>query len=675
MRKFLESIQKRDGKIVPFDRFKIEEAILKALKATGSDDRNIAKRVTDRVLHTLKKRFGTDVPTVEDVQDAVEAELIAAGLVECAKTYILYRQRRSELRESQAFLKKVDGIIHGYISQSDWRVTENANAGYSLSGLQAHVAGAVIAEYTLKHIYPKEIAGAHRNGEFHIHDLGYGTFGGYCAGWSLRELLELGFNGVPGKVAAKPARHFNAALGQIVNFLGTLQNEWAGAQAFSSFDTYLAPFVAKDRLSYEQVKQSIQEFVFAINATSRWGNQVPFTNITLDWTVPDDLKDQPVLYGGRYLAGETYKDFQQEMDLINRAFIEVMLAGDMNGRIFTFPIPTYNITRDFDWDSDNAKLLFAMTGKYGIPYFQNFINSSLKPSDVRSMCCRLQLNMRELAHKTGGLFGSGEKTGSIGVVTINMPRLGFLSKSEEEFFKRLEELLYLAKESLEIKRKEVSRNMEAGLLPWSKRYLGTLNFHFATIGLIGMHECCLNFLKEGIQIPRGKAFALKVLDFFRERLTSFQMETGHLYNLEATPAEGACYRLAKLDKQQDPDIITAGSTVPYYTNSTHLPVTYTDDVFEALTHQDELQTRYTGGTVLHAFIGERMPSTEACKKLVKKIAEQFHLPYFTITPTFSVCPIHGYLKGEHVSCPVEVNGARTSQEEAKAGEQAMQYAH
>jgi len=435
-----------------------------------------------------------------------------------------------------------------------------------------------------------------------------------------------------------------------------MQNEWAGAQAFSSFDTYLAPLAAKDGLSYAQIKQAIQEFVFAINATSRWGNQVPFTNIPLDWTVPEDMLEQPILYGGQFIEGETYKDFQSTMDLINRAFIEVMIAGDMHGRVFTFPIPTYNLTREFDWESENANLLFEMTAKYGIPYFQNFINSPLKPTDVRSMCCRLQLNMRELANKTGGLFGSGEKTGSIGVVTINLPRIGCLAKTEQEYFARLDDLLYLAKESLEIKRKEVSKNMEGGLLPWSKRYLGNLKQHFSTIGLVGMHESCLNYLGEGIDTQRGKAFAHKVLDFFREKITAFQLETGHIYNLEATPAEGTAYRLARIDKKLLPEIITSGTEdVPYYTNSTNLPVNYTEDVFAALQHQDDLQTKYTGGTVLHVFIGEKIDSSEACKKLVKKIAYNFHLPYFTITPTFSICPVHGYINGEHFCCPVSIS--------------------
>lgn len=663
MHKFLESIKKRNGKVVPFDQAKIGEAIVKALKAVGKEDPVLAQAVTEKVVHNLKKKFGYDSPTVEEVQDAVEKELIASGQAECAKAYIIYRNRRSEIRESQAFLKKVDGIIEGYVMQSDWRVAENSNTSYSLSGLQAHISGAVIAEYTLKNIYPKEIAEAHRSGEFHIHDLGVGTFGGYCAGWSLRQLLEIGFNGVAGRVAAKASRHFNSALGQVVNFLGTMQNEWAGAQAFSSFDTYLAPLAAKDGLTYEQIKQCIQEFVFAINATSRWGNQVPFTNITLDWTVPEDMREQPVLYGGKYLEGDTYKNYQKEMDYINRAFIEVMKAGDMNGRIFTFPIPTYNITRDFNWDNENANLLFEMTAKYGTPYFQNFINSSLKPSDVRSMCCRLQLNMRELANKTGGLFGSGEKTGSIGVVTINLPRIGFVSKTEDEFFKKLDDLIYLAKESLEIKRKEVSRNMEAGLLPWSKRYLGNLKSHFSTIGLVGTHECCLNFLGEGIDTPKGKEFALKVLEFFRERIVAIQLETGHIFNLEATPAEGTAYRLAKIDKKRYPQIITSGEDVPYYTNSTHLPVSYTDDVFETLQHQDDLQTKYTGGTVVHVFLGEKVESAEVCKNLVKKIAYAFRMPYFTITPTFSVCPVHGYIKGEHFECPVGVGGEKPAAEQ------------
>jgi ribonucleoside-triphosphate reductase len=669
VQKFLESVRKRDGSITPFDKNRVTEAIFSAAKAVGGSDRKIAEQLSEKVIHSLKKKFGTRVPGVEEVQDVIEKELIEAGHAKTAKAFILYRTKRAELRESSAFLKKISSIVDGYVSCSDWRVLENSNAGYSLSGMQAHISGAVIAEYALRTVYPEEISNAHKNGDFHIHDLGNGVFSGYCAGWSLGQLFELGFNGVPGRISARPAKHFNAALGQIVNFMGTLQNEWAGAQAFNSFDTYLAPLAAKDDLSYGQIKQSLQEFIFATNATSRWGNQVPFTNITMDWTVPEDMKENPVLYGGEYLENETYGDYQDAVQQINKAFLEIMAAGDMHGRVFTFPIPTYNITKNFEWDSDAANILFEMTAKYGIPYFQNFVNSSLKPSDVRSMCCRLQLNLKELRSKTGGLFGSGDKTGSIGVVTINMPKIGYLAKEDSDFFERLEQLMYLAKESLEIKRKEVSKNLENGLLPWSKRYLGTLDYHFSTIGLLGMNEACLNFFGEGIATKQGKEFALKTLDFMRNRLQEFQQETGHIYNLEATPAEGASYRLARIDKRLYPEIKTAGSKEPYYTNSTQLPVNYTDDIFEALQHQDELQVKYTGGTVLHGFLGEAVSDAEACKKLVKKIAYSFKLPYYTITPTFSICPVHGYIKGAHFNCPVELNG-----NEAKGGEAQWQSA-
>lgn len=656
MKKFLEKVKKRDGRIAPFQKEKIEEAIFKAAKAVGGKDRETARKLADRVVHRLKKKFGTKIPTVEQIQDEVEKELIESGHAKTAKAYILYRAERNRIRDTKAFLEKSADIIEEYVLEKSWRVKENSNASYSLSGLQAHVSDTIISKYTLKNIYPPEISKAHKSASFHLHDLGVGTFAAYCAGWSLRQLLEEGFNGVSGRIAAKPAKHFNAALGQMVNFMGTMQNEWAGAQAFSSFDTYLAPLAAKDGLDYDRIKQSIQEFVFAINATSRWGNQVPFTNITLDWTVPEDMKGTPAIWGGKELK-ETYSDFQDEMDLINRAFIEVMTAGDMNGRVFTFPIPTYNITREFDWDNENANMLFEMTAKYGTPYFQNFINSSLKPHDVRSMCCRLQLDVRELKQKTGGLFGSGEKTGSIGVVTINMPQLGYLSKDENDFFERLDYLMYLAKESLEIKRKEVEKNMKNGLLPWSNRYLGTFDYHFATIGLSGMNECCLNFLGQNIVGKEGRKLALKTLDFMRGKLKDFQEETGNIYNLEATPAEGTSYRLARIDKNNYPDIITAGTQeAPYYSNSTHLPVDYTDDIFDALEHQDELQCKYTGGTVLHGFLGERMSSGEACKKLVRTIAYNFKLPYFTITPTFSICPVHGYIAGKHYTCPVKVSG-------------------
>ncbi len=665
------SIRKRDGRIVEFDRKKITEAIFKAAKAVGGEDRKISEILSQKVVEELKKRAGKRVPTVEEAQDVVEKVLIEEGHAKTAKSFILYRDKRAGLRDVKSFLAKADEIVQGYLMEFDWRSKENSNASYSLSGLQAHVSGAVLAEYTLNHIYPKEISDSHRNADFHIHDLGIGTFGGYCAGWSLRQLMLEGFNGVPGRVAAKPAKHFNAALGQIVNFFGTLQNEWAGAQAFSSFDTYLAPLVRKDNLNYERVKQSIQEFVFAINQTSRWGNQVPFTNLTFDWVVPEDMEGQKIIYGGS-TVNETYADYQKEMDLINKAFIEVMTEGDMDGRIFTFPIPTYNITRDFDWNSENSELLFEMTAKYGIPYFQNFVNSSLKPGDVRSMCCRLQLDVRDLKYKTGGLFGSGEQTGSIGVVTVNMPKLAHTSKNEEELFEKLERLLYLGKESLEIKRKEVMKNMNQGLLPYTKRYLGHLNNHFATLGIVGMNEACENFFGKNIASPEGKRLSSKVLDFFRENLTQFQEETGHIFNLEATPAEGTSYRLAKIDKKHFPEIKTAGTKNPFYTNSTHLPVGYTNDIFDALDHQDELQVKYTGGTVLHGFIGEQISSSGGCRRLVKKIAENYRLPYYTVTPTFSVCPVHGYIKGEHRECPLTVNGGNENGEKMRAKNRSIQ---
>ena len=657
VKKFLENVEKRDGSLAPYSRKRVEDAIFAAAKAAGGSDRAKAEEIAERIEHVLKKKFGTQPVPVEVIQDTVEKELIETGHAKTAKAYILYRQKRAQMRDSAAFLQKVQNIIHGYVQFSDWRVAENSNTSYSLSGLQAHISGAVMAEYALQNVYPKEISEAHRSADFHIHDLGNGAFSGYCAGWSLRDLLETGFNGVSGRVAAKPAKHFNAALGQIVNFMGTLQNEWAGAQAFNSFDTYLAPLVKKDGLDYEGVKQSIQEFIFATNATSRWGNQVPFTNVTLDWVVPGDMRDLPVMYGGKELNSEYYGDFQKEIDMINKGFIEVMEAGDMNGRVFTFPIPTYNITKEFDWDSENAQALFDMTAKYGIPYFQNFINSSLKPSDVRSMCCRLQLNLKELRQKTGGLFGSGEKTGSIGVVTLNMPKLGYLAKDDTDFFERIETLMYLGKESLEIKRKEVNKHMDAGLLPWSKRFLESLNNHFSTIGLVGMHESLLNFLGNGIETKEGKEFALKTLNFIRDKLSEYQEETGHIYNLEATPAEGTSYRLARIDRKHYPEIKASGKSEPFYTNSTHLPVDYTNDIFDALKHQDELQSSYTGGTVLHGFIGEAISSGESCAKLVKKIAYNFKLPYYTITPTFSICPVHGYVKGKHEKCPVSAKAA------------------
>ncbi len=542
----------------------------------------------------------------------------------------------------------VASTIDEYLERSDWRVHANANQGYSLGGMILNISGKITASYWLNRVYPEGVRRAHVEGDFHIHDLD--LFAGYCAGWSLRQLLEEGFNGVPGRVESGPAKHFETALGQMVNFLGTLQNEWAGAQAFSSFDTLLAPYVKNDGLSYQQVRQAVQQFVFNLNVPSRWGMQTPFTNITLDWTVPEDLAGTNPRIAGTPQP-YTYADCRSEMDMINRAFIEVMTAGDAKGRVFTFPIPTYNITKDFVWDSPNAELLFGMTAKYGIPYFQNFVNSALDPKDVRSMCCRLQLDLRALKARGGGLFGSAEMTGSVGVVTINLARIGYLAGDKDDFLVRLGALMDLAKDSLEIKRAQVQKNIDSGLLPYTKRYLGTLRNHFSTIGLNGMNEAALNLLGVGIASPEGRAFALETLDFMRERLVRYQEETGHLYNLEATPAEGTTYRFAKEDRARWPDIAQAGTTqAPYYTNSSHLPVGHTDDPLAALDHQDGLQTRYTGGTVLHLFLGERVRDWKACARFVRKVAEGYRLPYFTLTPTFSVCPSHGYLAGEVPEC-------------------------
>ncbi len=647
----VEKIRKRDGRIVKFEKNKITDAIWKAAKAIGGKDKESAEKLADKVVEYLNEKHKNKIPTVEDAQDAVEKILIENGRAKTAKAYILYREQRRKVRDATSLLLDSAKIVDEYIYREDWRVNENANVGYSFPGLMMHSSGAVLAHYALNDVYPQEISGAHVNGDFHLHDLSM-SIAGYCAGWSLKDLLMKGFNGVAGHVDSAPARHLRSALGQMVNFIGTLQNEWAGAQAFSSVDTYLAPFVRKDNLSYEQIKQAIQEFIFSINATSRWGGQSPFSNITLDWTVPEDLKDQPVVWGGK-MQSETYADFQKEMDMINKAFIEVMMKGDMHGRVFTFPIPTYNITKDFDWDTENATLLFKMTAKYGLPYFQNFVNSDLKPSDVRSMCCRLQLDLRELRKKTGALFGSGELTGSVGVVTINMPRIGYLSKNEDEFFGKLDRYMYLAKQALEIKRKIVNANMEKGLLPYSKAYLGSLNNHFSTIGLVGMHEACLNFLGKGIETKEGQEFAIKVLNFMRQELANYQEETGNIYNLEATPAEGTSYRLARIDKKLYPNIITSGTKEsPYYTNSTQLPVNYTDDLYFALKHQEPLQQLYTGGTVVHIFLGEALNDADSAKMLIKRVTEQFRIPYYTLSPTFSICPVHGYIAGEQWECPI-----------------------
>ncbi|MDP3962887.1 MAG: ribonucleoside triphosphate reductase [bacterium] len=640
---------KRDGREVPFDKERIRYAIERAAIRTGEfgvpETRKIAEQVTHFIFKSRKKDKRI---AVEEIQDIVEFALANAGYFTTARAYIVYREKRAQVRSVKNVAVDVEKTVSEYINRKDWRVNANANQGYSLGGLILNAAGKLIANYWLNFIYPKEIRDAHVEGDFHIHDLD--MFTGYCAGWSLRQLLEEGFNGVPGKVESSPPKHLETAVAQMVNFLGTLQNEWAGAQAFSSFDTYLAPFIKKDNLDYRSVKQSIQQFVFNLNVPSRWGTQTPFSNITLDWVCPEDMRAKHPVVGGAVMDF-TYGDLQREMDMINKAYIEVMTEGDWKGRIFTFPIPTYNITKDFDWDNENARALFEMTAKFGTPYFQNFINSSLNPSDVRSMCCRLQLDLRELRSRGGGLFGSAEMTGSVGVVTLNLARIGYLAKSRNDFFQRLERLMALAKQSLELKRKVVEENIEKGLLPFTKRYLPTLHNHFGTIGVNGANEAMLNFLGKDLSDADAKAFMLDVLEFMRKKLGDYQEETGNLFNLEATPAEGTTYRFAKEDRERFPGILQAGGDeAPYYTNSTHLPVDYTDDPLFALDHQDALQTKYTGGTVLHLFLGERMKDWQTCRQFVKKVAHAYALPYFTVTPTFSICRNHGYLNGEFSTC-------------------------
>lgn len=664
-----KQVRKRDGRIVDFDLERIRLAADKALKAAGIDNEKLSKTICNHVLKSLgEEDIEDNIPDIELIQDLVEMAFIKRGLSKAAKLYILYRAQHDKMRDEKQLMMDVYGLVSSYIDMNDWRVNENSNAGYSYASLLNHVSGSVVANYSLTNMYSEEIATAHKEGDFHMHDLSCGIVG-YCAGWSLRQLLMEGFRGREGRASAAPAKHFDTALGQIVNFMCTLQTEWAGAQAFSSFDTLLAPFVREDKLEYRQIKQNIQQFVFGLNIASRWG-QTPFTNLTFDWIVPEDLKKTPVIIGGEIQEGKYYEDYKPEMDLINRAFLEVMSAGDSDGRIFTFPIPTYNITEDFDWDSENAQLLFEVTGKYGIPYFQNFIQSDLDPGDVRSMCCRLQMDVRELRNKTGGLFGAGEQTGSIGVVTINMPRLGYTAKTENEFFARLGNLMDLARDSLEVKRKVVQRHLDGDLLPYTKIYLGSLKNHFSTIGLVGLNESCLNFLGCCIADPEGLEFGIKVLDFMRDRIATYQEETGHIYNLEATPAEGTSYRLARIDRKKYPEIICAGDTNPYYTNSSWLPVGYTDDLFEALDIQEPLQEKYTGGTVFHSFLGERIGDPKQVASLVKRIAETYKIPYFTITPSFSICPVHGYIPGEHEECPYDVNedtGEATLPEKAKSG--------
>lgn len=649
----IKHIIKRDGQLEIYNREKLINAIAGAAKAVGIKDENLVERLTTltegKIRAMMSERHPDSAPALEEVQNCVEAVLIEDRQVELAKAYILYRAKHQNIRNTKELMLNINETMDGYLRQSDWRVNENANVNYSLGGLILHNSGSITANYWLKNIYPEEVANAHINADFHIHDLS--MFSGYCAGWSLRQLIEEGLGGVEGKISSKPACHLYTLVFQMVNFLGIMQNEWAGAQAFSSFDTYLAPFVHADNMDYSEVKQAIQSFIFGVNIPSRWGSQAPFTNITLDWTVPEDLRDKAAIVGGKQYQNYTYGDFQNEMDMINKAFLEIMLEGDANGRGFQYPIPTYNITKEFNWDSENAKLLFEITAKYGTPYFQNFINSDLNPSDVRSMCCRLQLDKRELRKKGGGLFGADEFTGSIGVVTINLPRIGYLTSTKPEFFARLSHFMQLAKESLEIKRKVINRLMENGLFPYTRRYLQHLNNHFSTIGINGMNECLLNFMGKDITSPEGKEFALEILDFMRKQLADYQEETGSLFNLEATPAESTSYRLARHDKIHYPDIIASGEDEPFYTNSTQLPVDWTRDIFEALDHQDDLQKRYTGGTVFHGFLGEAISDWEMCRKLVKTIAYNYHLPYFTISPTFSICPKHGYLTGEHFNCP------------------------
>jgi ribonucleoside-triphosphate reductase len=647
-----ESVLKRNGAKVAFDAEKIVIAIKKAGMETGEFSEAEALHLTFKVLKVLKHKMAGATPSIEQIQDIIEQVLINENFFKTARAYIVYREKHGEIRQDKKNLIDVVNSINEYLDRLDWRVHANANQGYSLGGMILNISGKMVANYWLNKIYPESVAMAHRNGDFHIHDLD--MLSGYCAGWSLRMLLNEGFNGVAGRVESSPPKHLSSAIGQMVNFLGTLQNEWAGAQAFSSFDTYLAPFIRVDDLTYEKVKQCMQEFIYSLNVPSRWGTQTPFTNLTFDWVCPDDLKNSIPLIGGEEV-GFTYGELQKEMDMINRAYIEVMTEGDSRGRVFTFPIPTYNITKDFPWESENALLMFEMTAKYGLPYFQNFVNSDLEPSMVRSMCCRLQLDLRELLKRGNSLFGSAEQTGSVGVVTLNCARLGYLHKGNEEgLMSRTVELMQYAKNSLEIKRKVVQMYMNNGLFPFTKRYLGTLRNHFSTIGVNGINEMIRNFTEDqhNISTEYGKNMAVRFLDRMREILKEFQLESGNMYNLEATPAEGTTYRFAKEDLKRYPDIIQAGfKGANYYTNSSQLPVDFTKDAFEALQMQDELQKKYTGGTVLHLYMNERISSSKVCGQLIKKVVENFELPYFTITPTFSLCPKHGYLSGEHKFCP------------------------
>ena len=648
-------VVKRDGETAEFCLKKITEAIKKAFRATGNEfNDEILELLSLRVTADFQPRMKDGSISVEEIQDSVEHVLEQTGYTDVAKAYILYRKQREKIRSMNSALLNYKDVVNSYVKVEDWRVKENSTVTYSVGGLILSNSGAVTANYWLSEIYDQEIADAHRNADIHIHDLSMLT--GYCAGWSLKQLLMEGLGGIPGKITSAPAKHLSVLCNQMVNFLGIMQNEWAGAQAFSSFDTYLAPFVKADHLSYGEVKKCIESFIYGVNTPSRWGTQAPFSNITLDWTVPDDMAEMNAIVGGREMDFK-YKDCKAEMDMVNRAFIETMIEGDANGRGFQYPIPTYSITKDFDWsDTENNRLLFEMTSKYGTPYFSNYINSDMQPSDVRSMCCRLRLDLRELRRKTGGFFGSGESTGSVGVVTINIPRIAYLAEDEADFYRRLDRMMDISARSLKTKREVITKLLEQGLYPYTKRYLDTFENHFSTIGLIGMNEAGLNarWIRKDMTQPECQRFTREVLDHMRERLSDYQEEYGDLYNLEATPAESTTYRLAKHDKERYPDIITAGKEgeTPYYTNSSHLPVGYTEDIFDALDIQDELQTRYTSGTVFHAFLGEKLPDWKAAASLVRTIAQNYKLPYYTLSPTYSICKSHGYLAGEHFTCPI-----------------------
>ncbi len=647
-------VVKRDGKEVDFDLSKISDAITKAFDACKKEYHpDVINLLSLRVTSDFASKVKDEKISVEEIQDSVEKTLSEVGYPDVAKAYILYRKQREKARNISATMLDYKALVDSYVNAIDWRVKENSTVTYSVGGLILSNSGAVTANYWLSEVYDQEIGDAHRNGDMHIHDLSMLT--GYCAGWSLKQLIQEGLGGVNGKITSTPANHLSTLCNQMVNFLGIMQNEWAGAQAFSSFDTYLAPFVKVDNLTYKEVKQNIQSFIYGVNTPSRWGTQAPFTNVTLDWTVPEDLAEQNCLVGGKELDFK-YKDCKKEMDMINKAFIEVMIEGDANGRGFQYPIPTYSITKEFDWsETENNKLLFEMTAKYGTPYFSNYVNSDMKPSDIRSMCCRLRLDLRELRKKSGGFFGSGESTGSVGVVTLNLPRLAYLASDKEDFYKRLDKLMDIAARSLHVKREVITKLLDNGLYPYTKRYLGTFNNHFSTIGLVGMNETCLNanWLRKDLTSKEGQEFAVECLNYMRNRLVKYQEQYHDLYNLEATPAESTSYRLAKHDKKTYPDIITAGKEgeTPYYTNSSHLPVGYTEDIFSALDVQDQLQTLYTSGTVFHAFLGEKLPDWKAAANLVKKISDNYKLPYYTMSPTYSICPEHGYITGEAYTCP------------------------